>query len=304
MTRDLDPSSEPRHLKARGRISLLLAYASMARPHVCLTALGGTVMAGRLADPDLGLGALLLLASSNTFLCAASMMINDWHDVAEDSINAPERPLPSRRTDRRSVLIASCAIFALTLVTAGLAGPRYVLPAFGMIVLSVMYTARLKGVPWVGNGIVAVVSTYPLWCWLDVKASKNGIYLALVAGCLCFRFGSELIRTAADVAGDAAVGIRTVATTRGPIFADRAGTLCLYLGLLFCWLPVIHREATVLYLALLLLSSLVAVALGSPLLFRSVAREATSVVRLERLILVLMAIAYGVGLGTGPDGLF
>ncbi len=59
-----------------------------------------------------------LVAIANGFLCAASMAFNDWHDVREDAINEPTRPIVAGRIGRFAVLQLASTLSLLGVVIA------------------------------------------------------------------------------------------------------------------------------------------------------------------------------------------
>ena len=186
--------------------------------------------AGLAAVPAFPLSVIYSVAISNTLLSAASMMFNDWHDVVEDRVNQPDRPIPSGAVPRRRALGMAAVSFAAGIVAAANAGWPFVIAALGITALSIGYTARLKGVLLVGNVTTALLSAYPVWCWAAIGGFHSKPYSGAIVGLLMTGAGREIVRTAADAAGDAARGIRTVARTWGARFANRLGLGLIILG--------------------------------------------------------------------------
>lgn len=178
------------------------------------------------------------LAASNALLAAASTALNDWHDAAADAINRPDRPIPSGRISSDRAILLSLAWFGMALGAAALALPALALQALVIVGLSAWYTFRLKGVPFVGNAVAALVWAYPLWCWMAVSADVPPAYVAVTAAFVMTGIGQELLNTAVDARGDRATSVRTVATVWGLGLATRLGVVCLAAAVPLAWVPV------------------------------------------------------------------
>jgi geranylgeranylglycerol-phosphate geranylgeranyltransferase len=265
---------------------------------------GGTLVGARLAY-FADWQAVVLIAISNTLLFAASMMINDAHDVAEDSINKPKRAVASGRLPAGLAYVGGAACFLAAIVLAALVDVRFAVLALAITVLSGAYTLWLKGVPLVGNGLVAIISTYPLSCWLLVALDPTLTYATLIASCVAFRLGAEVLKTAEDAVGDAAQNIRTVATKMGVLFANRMGVFLLFVGLTGAWLPVIQGTANPVYLTMLGASCALALWAGvhAGAGFASVRTPSGRFVTLQRAVMVMMLVGLGLGLSGGSVAL-
>ena len=172
-----------------------------------------------------------LVAIANGFLCAASMAFNDWHDVREDAINEPTRPIVAGRIGRSAVLQLASTLSLLGVVIAWTApGWRFGAVAVGVVGASVAYSMRLKSIPLVGNITTAIVHSFPFWCWLLWEVEPLGLYLPLCLVVLADRFGAEVIKTSEDVRGDRMSDIDTVATRWGPVRAMVLGCASLVLA--------------------------------------------------------------------------
>jgi geranylgeranylglycerol-phosphate geranylgeranyltransferase len=98
----------------------------------------------------------VLIATLVTILAtAAGNTINDYFDIETDQINNPDRPIPRGAVAPRTALVSSIVLFAaagaLALVLPLLATAIALLN----IVLLVAYTEIFKGLPGVGNAVVA-----------------------------------------------------------------------------------------------------------------------------------------------------
>ena len=282
----------------------LWSIAMTARLPESAVVFGGTLVGARLAHVD-NWHAVALIALSNTLLFAASMLINDAHDVGEDVINKPKRAVASGRLPPTLASLGGAVCFVTAIVLAAFVDLRFGVLALAITLLSGAYTLWLKGVPLVGSGLVAIISTYPLSCWLLVALEPTLTYVTLIASCVAFRLGAEVLKTAEDAVGDAAQNISTVATTMGVLFANRMGVFLLVVGLTGAWLPVVQGTANPVYLTMLGVSCALALWAGvhAGAGFPSVRTPSGRFVTVQRTIMLMMLIGLGLGLSGGSVAL-
>src|SRR5204863_9850033 len=84
-------------------------------------------------------GALLLLCLGGTLLHAGGMFLNDACDVDFDAEFRPERPIVSGALNRRAVIIAAAALFAVGVVLIATINGRSGMFAVGLTMLIVVY---------------------------------------------------------------------------------------------------------------------------------------------------------------------
>jgi geranylgeranylglycerol-phosphate geranylgeranyltransferase len=236
---------------------------------------------------------ILALACSNAMLCAASMMLNDWHDLAEDRINKPRRVIPSGRLTRPQALVLCWLFFVPAVVMAAWVQPYLGLMALAIVLMSIFYTFKLNGVPFARNLVVAFVSTYPLGCWAPLMDDLQPTFLLLVSSCFVFRIGTEIIKTAEDNTGDGESGVRTVATTLGATVANRTGSSLVCVGLLMAWAALLLGQTNSVFVVSLFLSSILGVRLWF-LTFKAGLGD-SSFVRAGRAVMTPMIVALGFG---------
>ena len=269
------------------RAQQVVGAVQSMRPGDTAVVIVATLISARLAQP-VGLGPMdvALVAIANGFLCAASMAFNDWHDVREDAINEPTRPIVAGRIGRSAVLQLASTLSLLGVVIAWTApGWRFGAVAVGVVGASVAYSMRLKSIPLVGNITTAIVHSFPFWCWLLWEVEPLGLYPPLCLVVLADRFGAEIIKTSEDVRGDRMSDIDTVATRWGPVRAMALGCASLVLAAVAAWWPVVAGGADPVYVlwtvgVTLLLAITCALPIVRALPVEVVARD---VVRLHRI---------------------
>jgi geranylgeranylglycerol-phosphate geranylgeranyltransferase len=176
------------------------------------------------------------------FVCAYSMSVNDIYDVEVDSVNRPERPIPSRRVSTQAafrlsllVLVAGIATSVLTLspFAVGIA----TLYAF----LSWLYNSRAKQTGLPGNLIVASSLAIPfIYGGVVSEGSLTRSLLLMMAFTSFFAgVGREVVKAMADVEGDAKRGISSVARSKGLRSAASVGAAFFILAVVTSWVPLV-----------------------------------------------------------------
>jgi 4-hydroxybenzoate polyprenyltransferase len=277
----------------------ILAYVGTVRLPETAVVFLGTLVGARLSGlRDISPWLFYGLAGSNALLFAASMALNDWHDLPEDRINKPSRPLAAGRALPEQVVRLAAVLFLAGIGVAAALAPRLGIAAAMITGISLGYSLRLKAVPLAGNAVVAVTSAYPVWGWVLVGATGDSAFYALSGSLILFRLGAEVVKAAEDAVGDAAAGIRTLATIRGPLAAVRVGCVLMGVAALIAWWPATAGRATWTYI-LPMTAATGLLAGGSVLSLRVTADPAAlarRLVRLERIAMGLGVIAFGLGL--------
>jgi 4-hydroxybenzoate polyprenyltransferase len=83
---------------------------------------------------------LTLIGLSLSFLYLGGCFFNDWHDVAFDQKTRPERPIPSGRWERKTILTFALALMGGGLLLAAFVSLPAGLFAAGIIICIVAYT--------------------------------------------------------------------------------------------------------------------------------------------------------------------
>lgn len=148
-------------------------------------------------------------------LLAASMIVNDYFDREIDAINEPQRPLPSGVVKPSEALSFAVILVSLGLLFAANSGIATLLIALASIAVMISYNARIKKFGLLGNAFVSANVAIPFIYGGFAVGSPTfslGIF-ALLA--FLSSMGREIVKGIVDVAGDAAKGVRSVASTKG-----------------------------------------------------------------------------------------
>lgn len=148
-------------------------------------------------------------------IVAASFAINDIYDRENDAFFRPQRAIPSGR-----ITVGQARWIALTFALAGLIlsirlGAGLFLFACFTLVLSTLYSIRLKGTPLWGNGAIALLDASILLFgaaagWQLTPAVWTGFGLVFI-----FVLAQEILYTVHDEEGDRRMALATTAIAFG-----------------------------------------------------------------------------------------
>ncbi|NCP19121.1 MAG: chlorophyll synthase ChlG [Erythrobacter sp.] len=260
----------------------------------------GVVSSGAAID-----GRWLLVACgvllAGPLVCGTSQAVNDWFDRHVDSINEPDRPIPSGRVAGRWGLFIALAGTLLSLLLALALGPLVLGAATIGLALAWAYSAppfRLKSSGWWGPAVVGL--TYEGLSWFTGATVMLGAMPSwqVLAILLLYSLGAHGIMTLNDfkaVEGDRATGLRSLPVTLGVRNASllacstMAATQAIVIALLIGWGMVLSAGIV----AALLVGQLILM----PRLVRDPARNAPWYGATGVTLYVLGMLAAALGLG-------
>jgi geranylgeranylglycerol-phosphate geranylgeranyltransferase len=187
---------------------------------------GGWIALSAVATPNV----LWLAALAAVAFGAAGNALNDIWDGAADRVNRPrQRPLASGRLERGTADLCVAGGTVVGLGAAALVSGTAVLVGAAALAVMILYSPVLKrrGLP--GNVAVALVAGLPLmYGALAVGRPAAGIVPWILAAWL--HLVREIVKDLDDVAGDHALGRRTLPLVLG---AQRAGVVAAVLAVAF-----------------------------------------------------------------------
>lgn len=195
------------HERLRGSVELLRPGNAAAATALTFTgafvAVGGSVAAPRFRVQ------VLAAAIATAAATGAGNAVNDYFDRDVDRTNRPDRPIPRGAVTPRWALGESAALFGVAVVAALALPPLALAIAVLNLVALVAYTEVFKGLPGVGNLVVAYLtgSTF-LFGGAAVAAPLDAAVLAGLAGLATLT--REIVKDVEDVPGDRAEGLRTL----------------------------------------------------------------------------------------------
>ena len=208
-----------------------------------LTFIGSFVAGGVTAYP-LQTGAAV---AATGLAVGAGNAINDYFDREIDRINQPERAIPRGAVSPRGALIFSVALFAMA-VGFAVTLPAVAIAIAGINLLAlVAYTEYFKGLPGLGNALVAylVGSTF-----LFGAAAVGEIGPAVVLGVLAAiaTLTREIVKDVEDLEGDLEEGLNTLPIAVGERRALVIAAVLLVVGVAASPIPYLLGYFGVVYL--------------------------------------------------------
>ncbi|HEX8690075.1 MAG TPA: UbiA family prenyltransferase [Solirubrobacterales bacterium] len=179
------------------------------------------VTGSRLAEERADVVEVALTAIGIAFLIAFAQAFNEIVDRDLDAQSKPQRPLPSGAVSLPVARSIAGACAALGVLAAAIADPRLVPFALILVVLSWLYSRRLKDTVLLGNLVVAALASSCV-PYGAVIGGLDGRVFAAQGVVFSFSLAMELLKTTIDARGDAAAGIGTLASRYGV----RAGARC------------------------------------------------------------------------------
>ncbi|WP_122090197.1 geranylgeranylglycerol-phosphate geranylgeranyltransferase [Halalkalicoccus subterraneus] len=197
-----------------------------------LTLIGAFVAGGLFDGPVPALAA----AGATVFATGAGNAINDYFDREIDRINQPGRPIPRGAVSPRGALGFSVGLFAGAVALVLVLPPLAITIAIVNLLLLVAYTQLFKGLPGVGNAVVAALggSTFLFGGAAVGNVTAPGVLFVLAA---LSTFTREVIKDVEDLAGDREEGLNTLPIAVGARPALWIGAACLVLAVLASPVP-------------------------------------------------------------------
>jgi len=198
------------------------AYLTLVRVPNCLmiglaVIVGETIALGSL--PPLSNALFGFLTAS--LLLAGTMVLNDIQDIQIDRVNTPNRPLPSGKIGVREAYALSLVLSSLAIIFSAFLGVFTLLTALVALALMAYYNTRGKTTGLLGNAVVSFNVALPFFFGgLAVDNLRPLLFIFFLLAFLA-NMAREIAKGIADVAGDSAKGVRTVAVAMGTSSAAR-----------------------------------------------------------------------------------
>jgi geranylgeranylglycerol-phosphate geranylgeranyltransferase len=220
-----------------------------------LTGIGSFVAGGLFAAP-LAAGAAV---AATVLATAGGNAINDYFDREIDAINQPDRPIPRGAVSPRTALAFSAVLFVSAVAFALVLPPLAIAIAVVNLLLLIAYTQVFKGLPGVGNAVVALLggSTFLFGGAAVGDVAAPGVLFVLAA---LSTFTREVIKDVEDLEGDREEGLNTLPIAIGERPALWIGTACLVVAVLASPLPYLLGALGVVYLLAVLPANVVMLA--------------------------------------------
>jgi len=189
-------------------------------------------------------------------LLAASMTLNDYFDREIDSINVPNRPLPSGSVKTSEALSFALILASLGLLSAANTGPATLLVAIFSLTIMILYNARIKKTGLLGNVFVSLNVAIPFIYGGFAVASPTWTLAIFSLLAFLSSVGREIVKGIADVKGDTSRGVKSVAATKGNTTAAKYGAAFFLSAVALSTIPVLLGLVSYLYIPLVAICDL------------------------------------------------
>lgn len=256
------------------RLVAELDYIKILRPPNAFMVTAIAISGIWFADPSSPWWMYLLTAVVAVTYIGIAMIHNDIIDLEIDKINAPQRPIPSKK-----ISIKQATVYAIILFTVGTSAGiwlRYqaIIIMVITLIVSLLYNAKLKKTGFIGNLAVGFTATSAFlygdavamgftnfWPVANWNAS---IYLFLISAVL--NTSREVTKGIMDVEGDQEHGVNTIAVRYGKKSAANLVTFLLLFALLLAIYPVVIQTFGYIFIIAIVGFLLLMLRAGIPLL--------------------------------------
>lgn len=226
----------------------LRGYYDLSRPGNVvaagvLTAIGALVAGGGTEH----LWPVIAAVVATSLAVAAGNAINDYFDREIDATNRPDRPIPRGDIAPREALAFSLLLFAIAVALALTLPLAAIVIAVINLFALVAYTEWFKGLPGVGNLVVAGLtgSTF-LFGGAAIGEPFGAVILAILAAIATLT--REIIKDVEDVEGDRQEGLNTLPIAIGERNALYLSAVAIVVGVVASVVPYLDGTFGLAYL--------------------------------------------------------
>lgn len=229
------------------------------------------------------------------FVTASSMVFNDYFDKDIDLINEPNRPIPRGDISATTALAYGIILGLIGIFFASLINLYCLLVALIGWFISILYNGWGKKTGLPGNMMVSFCVTIPFIFAQAMLREFNPITIIFIMIVFFANTGREIIKGIADVAGDLARGVRTIAVVYGEKTAAKVASLFYLIAVALTPIPVILNFVNLFYIVLILIVD-VGFVLSSIIIVRNPKRSIALREKKRAILLMLLGlIAFMVG---------
>ena len=196
-----------------------------------------------------------LLGFLTGFLISSySMIVNDCYDLEVDRINSPDRPLASGRIHPRTAGVFAGIMLTLGLISSILIGLDTFIIASVFAAIAWIYNYQGKKQMLLGNMMVAASVAIPyIYGGATVGMIEDLLLWFLALTSFLAATGREIIKTIADVNGDAARQVKSIARVYGSRIAAYAGAFFFLGAVGSTVIPILVGEVGIVFTVLILI---------------------------------------------------
>jgi len=281
-----------------GFMNKIAGLTRLMRPINCLMMGFAVIVGAAIADSKAltnSFSNLIYGFSTGFLLTAAAMAINDYYDREIDAINEPSRPIPSGIVKPWEALSLSFLFTALGLAVAALTSiTTAVLPCFLTALIfwlvSVVYATFGKRTGLLGNFLVSACVSAPFIYGSLTATGKVALNVWIfVSMVFLSNTGREITKGIADIEGDKARNVKTIAVIFGPRKAAIAASIFYLSAVALTPLPPALNLVSVWFIPIVVITDVGLVA-SSMLILRDFSKENAKKVKKYVLLCFLVGL--------------
>ena len=237
-----------------------------------------------------------VLVFSVVFLVTgAGNVINDYFDHKIDSINRPDRPIPSGRIQRKTALYIAISLFVVGILLSLLLGPICLFLAIVNSWLLIFYASTFKRMVLIGNLVVGYLagSTFLFGGALEIfngMGIRSNVVLFLLA--ILVTMAREIVKDIQDIEGDSKAGARTLPITVGKEFSARLTAVLGLTGVILSPLPLLLNEAFgVLYLVIIFVADLLLLLSINEIILKDNSKKSSRLLKIAMFVALIAFVA-------------
>ncbi|HUV82339.1 MAG TPA: geranylgeranylglycerol-phosphate geranylgeranyltransferase [archaeon] len=237
-----------------------------------------------------------VLVFSVVFLVTgAGNVINDYFDHKIDSINRPDRPIPSGRIQRKTALYIAISLFVVGILLSLFLGPLCLFLAIVNSLLLIFYASTFKRMVLIGNLVVGYLagSTFLFGGALEIfngMGIRSNVVLFLLA--ILVTMAREIVKDIQDIEGDSKAGATTLPITVGKEFSTRLTAVLGLTGVILSPLPLLLNEAFgVLYLVIIFVADLLLLLSINEIILKDNSKKSSRLLKIAMFVALIAFVA-------------
>ncbi len=237
-----------RLLKGLSLISIIRGY------NILIIALAQYLASIYILSPDLPLGEVVLdpklfiLVLSSAMVIAAGYIINSFYDSEKDLINKPRKSMLDRLVSQRTKLSAYFVLNFLAVIFASYVSFRAVIFFSAYIFAIWAYSHKLKRLPLIGNIVSAILAILPFFAVFVYYKNFETVIFFHALFLFLLILSREFIKDMENMAGDMALGYRTIPILHGTRIAKIAVSILALLTLIPALILILKFDVGYMYL--------------------------------------------------------
>ncbi|HWR25896.1 MAG TPA: geranylgeranylglycerol-phosphate geranylgeranyltransferase [Methanosarcina sp.] len=274
----------------RYRNCLMAGFAAIIGILIAFNILGSDALSsGSEKFPFLDSGLVFLAVF---LISGAGNSINDYFDIRIDSINRPERPIPSGRIKLKEAFYFSYLLFVLGTLLAFSINPFCGFIAFFNSLMLILYAKMLKSTPLLGNLTIGYLtgSTFLFGASVFGFSGLKALFILFLLAALAIT-SREIVKDIEDIEGDRINGADTLPIRIGARKASYVAVFTGFLAVLLSPLPYLMSVIGFRYLYVVLLADLGFFAAIHQILVRDNPTKASKMFKIAMFFALLAFIA-------------